>query len=98
MIKVFLRRQVRPDNYDSLMALLTDLRAFAIHQPGYLTGETLIRGKDPIEILSIGTWLSEDHWVAWSTAQHRHEIMDMVNPLLEGETEATIYSIPTGEA
>ena len=98
MIKVFLRRRVARENYGRLLGLLTDLRSLALRQPGYVLGETLIRGTDPVEVLAIGTWISEEHWKAWSTSQRRIEITDLVNPLLVGHVETTVYRIPTGDS
>lgn len=94
MIKVLLKRRVKPDDYNKLLDLLKDLRGVALHQPGYLTGETLVRGEDPVEVLAIGSWVSEEHWKAWSTSQQRIELEDMVSPLLVERPEITIYSVP----
>jgi len=94
MIKVFLRRRVRPENYRTTILFLLDLRAAALHQPGYLMGETLVRGESPIELLTIGTWLSEEHWKAWKTSEERLALENMVDPLLETEVETTVYSVP----
>ncbi len=98
MIKVFLTRRVRAENYERVMGLLTDLRAVALHQPGYVTGETVVRGEDPIEVLAIGTWLAEEHWQAWSTSKERLEIEDMIAPLLAGEPNAVVYRVPLGNS
>jgi antibiotic biosynthesis monooxygenase (ABM) superfamily enzyme len=97
MIKVLLRRRVRPGNYERTIGLLRDLRAAALHQPGYTTGETIVRGQDPIELLVINTWLSEEHWRAWSTSQQRIELENMITPLLEEAPEAAVYRIPIEE-
>ena len=97
MIKVFIKRRIIPGNYHRLLKLMLELRIMATRQPGYVTGETLVRGKDPIEVLAIGTWISEEHWKAWSTAQQRIEITNMIIPLLEGGVETTVYSIPYEE-
>ncbi len=97
MIKVFLTRRVRPENYKRVMGLITDLRAVALHQPGYVTGETVIRGEDPVEVVAIGTWLAEDYWRAWATSEERIEIEDMIAPLLTGEPRAVVYRTPQEE-
>jgi len=98
MMKVLIKRRVRAENYQSLMGLLLDLRAAAIRQPGYVMGETVVRGEDPMEVLAIGTWLTEDHWRAWSTSQQRHELEAMVTPLLVGEAEVSVYNVPQDAA
>lgn len=95
MIKVLLKRRVKPENYDKLIELLKDLRGVALHQPGYVTGETLVRGEDPVEVLAIGSWVSQEHWRAWSTSQQRIELEDMVTPLLVDRAEITIYTVPS---
>jgi heme oxygenase (mycobilin-producing) len=94
MIKVILKRHVKPDNYKRMVGLLQDLRAAALHQPGYISGETLVRGRDPVEVLAVGTWLSEQHWRDWSSSRERNELESMVEPLLEGKSEALVYQVP----
>ena len=97
MIKVLLTRRVRPEHYRRVVGLLADLRAAALHQPGYVTGETIVRGKDPVELMAIGTWLAEEYWTAWSTSQERIEIENMIAPLLEGKSDAAVYHTPDEE-
>jgi quinol monooxygenase YgiN len=97
MIKVIIKRKVKPQNYTRLVGLVRDLRAAALHQPGYITGETVVRGNNPLEVLAIGSWLSERHWRAWSTSQARNELESMVEPLLTEKAETTVYDIPEEE-
>jgi antibiotic biosynthesis monooxygenase (ABM) superfamily enzyme len=97
MIKVLLTRRVRPENSQRVLGLLTDLRAAALRQPGYVTGETVVRGEDPVEVLAIGTWLAEEYWNAWSTSEERIEIEDMIAPLLAGEPRFAVYHTPQEE-
>ena len=84
MIKVLIKRHVKAEDYQRLIGLLLDLRAAALRQPGYVSGETVVRGEDPVEVLAIGSWLTGDHWKAWSTSEQRHELEDMVAQLLVG--------------
>lgn len=93
MMKVLIKRNVRPENLERLTDLLLDLRAAAVRQPGYVMGETLVRGENPVEVLAIGTWLSPEHWRAWSTSQQRLELEAMVTSLLIGDAEVLVYSI-----
>ena len=96
MIKVLQERRVKKKNISRLVALLNDLRSAALHQPGYVTGETLIKGKDPVDVLVISSWISEDYWKAWTTSEERIEINDMVNSIIEGDDKITVYQVPTG--
>ena len=97
MIKVLLERRVKKENYNKLMGYLTDLRGTAIRQPGYVTGETLVKGTDPVDVLVLSTWISEEHWKAWACDQSRIEIDDMINRILLGEPQCAIYRIPLEE-
>ncbi len=96
MIKVLIERRVKKTNGAKLMGHLIDLRAAALRQPGYINGETLIKGADPIDILTISTWISEANWKAWVSSEERIELNDVVNRLVEGETKTNIYKSPTG--
>ena len=97
MVKVLLTRQVKQENYPRVVGLLADLRAAALHQPGYVTGETIVRGENPIEVMAIGTWVAEEYWNAWSTSEARIEIEDMIAPLLEGKPTVAVYHTPQEE-
>ncbi len=97
MIKVLQERRVKRKNVAKLVGLLNDLRSAALHQPGYVTGETLIKGKEPIDVLVISTWISEDHWKAWTTSEERIELNDIINGVIEGDAKISIYKVPTGE-
>ena len=93
MIKVLMERRVKKKDYAKLTQHLIDLRTAALHQPGYITGETLVKGDDPIDILTISTWISEDHWKAWTTARVRIELNDIINRLIEGDAKVSVYKV-----
>lgn len=97
MIKVLLERRVKKKNYAKLMEHLIDIRAAALRQPGYITGETLVKGNDPIDVMIITSWISEDHWNAWITKRQRIELNDIINHLIEGEPKVTIYKVEPEE-
>jgi heme oxygenase (mycobilin-producing) len=93
MIKVLLERRVPKRNYPKLLDHLIDLRTAALHQPGYISGETLIKGNDPIDVMTISTWISEDHWKAWTTARVRIELNDIISRLIDGEAKVSVYKV-----
>ncbi len=97
MIKVLLERRVRRGNYDKLLGNLNDIRVAALRQPGYIAGETLVKGDDPVDVLVISTWVSEDHWKAWLSSQQRIELDFMINHLLEEDARASVYKAPWEE-
>ena len=93
MVKVLLERKVKKQNLNRLLDYLMDLRSGSLRQPGYVTGETLISGQDPVTVLVISTWLSEDHWKAWTTSPTRMEDNDMIERLLVGEARTSIFKV-----
>jgi len=97
MVKVLQERRVKKKNFAKLIAQINDLRSAALHQPGYVTGETLFRGKDPIDVLVISTWISEEHWQAWITSETRIETNDIISGLIDGETKIDIFQVPSGQ-
>lgn len=98
MIKVLLERCVNREKYDQLLGLIKDLRAEALHQPGYMTGETLVSENDIVKVLVISTWVSEEHWKAFLTTEQRIELEAMVDGLLEEEVKVSVYRVPNGYA
>lgn len=97
MIKVLVERRVRREKYSKLITDLTDLRAACLHQPGYVTGETLVKGNDPVDVLVISTWISEAHWKAWATSEARIVINDLLTQIIEGEPRINIYKLASEE-
>ncbi|MDD4860331.1 MAG: antibiotic biosynthesis monooxygenase [Dehalococcoidales bacterium] len=97
MIKVLLERQVKRADFPKILEHLQDLRAAALYQPGYVFGETLLKGDDPVEVLVISTWASEEHWNAWLTSEERIELESANSHLLLDETKISVYKILAAE-
>ncbi len=96
MIKILLERKVEKKKLDALVAKLNDLRALALRQPGYIAGETFFKEEDPVDVLVISTWLSEDYWEAWTNSEKAIEINDSINSLIIGEAEINTYYTAQG--
>jgi heme-degrading monooxygenase HmoA len=97
MIKVLLERRVAKENLTRLIGHLIDLRAAALQQKGYVTGETLVKRNDTIDVLTISTWISEEHWKAWTTSATRIELDDIINGMIIGEPKVNIYAMKSEE-
>ena len=91
MVKVLQERVVKREDCERLLERLLDLRVEALTKAGYVTGETLFKGADPVEVLVIATWMSEEHWEAWKTSETRLELADLIEPLLLEETTTAVY-------
>ena len=90
MIKVVMKRHCKPGKEHSLGDLLVDLRAKAMRQPGYVTGETLVRVDDATFYITIGTWTRLDAWNAWENNEERFELTRLIDGLLIDDPETYI--------
>ena len=71
MIRVVIERHCLPGKEAELENVLMNLRTAAIHQHGYVSGETLQSVDDPKLWLVISTWADIDDWKVWETNQSR---------------------------
>ncbi|MDY6903047.1 MAG: antibiotic biosynthesis monooxygenase family protein [Thermodesulfobacteriota bacterium] len=86
--KIIIKRRFKPDCTMEVLNLLNDLRAAAMSQPGYISGETLIGYEDPRRLTVIGTWQNMESWHHWKESDKRKEFDAM---LMLYEVEQTVY-------
>ena len=91
-VKIFIKRKVQDTNVVELTLLLNKLRALALSQPGYLSGETYNRIDKKDECMVIGTWRSLEDWNRWVNNPQRIAVQAEIDKLLGEETEYAIYS------
>jgi len=91
-VKIFIKRKI-PKGFEDpkFNKLIRQLRALAIVQQGYISGETLKRIDLPQEYLVISTWQNMDAWNAWRTSRARAEIQEQIDALLGAPTEYEMY-------
>ena len=91
-VKVIIERSVSPDNQGELAELLKDLRAKAIHQPGYVSGETLFSVDRPGTHLVISTWENLRDWKAWGGNPQRSEIVNKIEALSSSPSKVSVFA------
>jgi antibiotic biosynthesis monooxygenase (ABM) superfamily enzyme len=91
-IKVIIERSVSPDNQGEVAELLKDLRAKAIRQPGYISGETLFSVDHAGTHVAISSWESLRDWKAWEKNQERTSIVDKIERLLKAKSKVSIFA------
>ena len=92
-VKIFIKRNVSPDNILELTVLLKKLRALTLSQSGYIYGETLKRVDAENECLVISTWRSLKDWNAWLHDRRRISIQDEIDELLGEKTDYSVYEV-----
>ena len=91
VVKIIMLRRVPVDKANELKPLLMELRALALAQPGYVSGETLMNADDPEEYLVISTWTSIDDWEEWLRNPERQMVQRQIDGLLGRETLYQVY-------
>jgi heme-degrading monooxygenase HmoA len=90
-VKIIIKREVPKGEEANLTPLLTKLRALAISQPGYISGETLRNIDNPQDFVVISTWQSADDWKEWISSGERNKLQKEIDDLLGGKTTYDIY-------
>ncbi len=97
MIRVIIERHLKKGKGEDLVPLLRELRTAALHQPGYVTGETLASTEDPSVITVLGTWRSLEDWKAWGKSEKRIKLYAKIEPLLVEKPKVSIYRLMATE-
>lgn len=91
-IKVIIERTVSADNQGEVAELLKELRAKAVLQPGYISGETLFSVNKPGTHVVISTWESLKDWKAWEKNHERKEIVAKIEKLLKTKSKVSVFA------
>ena len=92
-IQVVIKRKVQQGRQaKELVPLILQMRASAMYQPGYISGETLCDIENPGECLVISIWETVNDWNKWVHSQKRTLIDQKIESLTEEKTEYRIYS------
>ena len=93
-IGIVIKRVAQPGaDAKVLLPHITELRALALRQPGYISGETFFNIDRPEECLVIGRWTSLEYWLQWKRGVRRIELNENIEKLCGCRTEYSIYGI-----
>jgi heme-degrading monooxygenase HmoA len=93
-VGVLIKRVTKPGiDAKVLLPHIVELRALAVRQPGYISGETFFNLDRPEECLVIGRWTSIEHWKKWQMDARRIELDKNIQKHLGAEAECNIYGI-----
>ncbi len=91
-VRVIIERTADADKQGELLELLRELRAKALLQPGYVSGETLTSVDKPGTHVVISTWHSLQHWKAWENHPDRIKISSKVDALLTAPPRVGVFT------
>jgi heme-degrading monooxygenase HmoA len=90
-VKILIKRRLPLDRAQDMVAISHQLRILAMHQDGYISGETLRRRENPEEFLVISTWRSFEDWQNWFNSGKRKELQSKFDILSGRETTYEVY-------
>ena len=76
-----------------LLPHIVELRALAVRQPGYISGETFFNLDHKDECLVISKWTTLEQWQQWMQNPRRIELDGNLENHLVSETEYRVYGI-----
>lgn len=88
-------KHITMDRVDAKILLphIIELRALAVRQPGYISGETFFHLDRQEECLVISRWTSLENWYNWTRQPRRSELYENIEKHLGAETEYDIYGV-----
>jgi heme-degrading monooxygenase HmoA len=89
--KILIKRRFKEGHTPQIVALLNEIRARAMHQPGYMSGETLVKRGYPNNMVVISTWRSSEAWHRWRDCGERKTFEAMLEAYQERPTEYEEY-------
>jgi heme-degrading monooxygenase HmoA len=92
-VKIFIKRNIKKGKTQEAVELLKEVRSYALKQPGYISGETLINHYDPCNITVVSTWQTIDDWIRWEESDERSANENQLEALQEGPTDFEIYDL-----
>jgi len=90
-VKALIKRVVPESKARGMIPLFRQMRALAMNQDGYISGETLRNLNNPEEFMVISSWQSSQDWVKWLESAERQQIQQKIDALLGGQTKYEIY-------
>lgn len=95
VVKVMITRHLAQGKTKAAFSILNQLRAAAMSQPGYVSGETLLSHKDPRKLVVVSTWLDLKHWHGWRDHPDRKVFEAQLDRLVEGPVEQEVFLLGT---
>jgi heme-degrading monooxygenase HmoA len=82
-VKILLERKFKEDPSMEEIKIINELRIGAMHQNGYVGGETLVDLDDHRKIVVISVWTNKAAWEKWKNSDQRRIIEANLNENLK---------------
>ncbi|MDY6903720.1 MAG: antibiotic biosynthesis monooxygenase family protein [Thermodesulfobacteriota bacterium] len=88
IVKVIIKRTVAEGKNKTFFKALKEIRFHAMHQEGYISGETLVSAEDANRVIVISTWASLDDWHKWINSEKRQAVDQAIS---QYQANPTVY-------
>ena len=85
--KILIKRTFQKNAERQILPILQKMRAAAMSQSGYISGETLTNYENPQRVTVISSWQSMESWVRWKSSPERATLESMLEVFQVGPTE-----------
>ena len=92
-IKVLITRNFKKENIHNANYHNVQIRALAMVQPGYISGETMTSLNNPNEMIIVSTWESKEQWDSWYESSIRKDYYDKLKADLESDEKLAFFTI-----
>ena len=89
--KILIKRTFQKNSDQQILPILQKMRAAAMGQPGYISGETITNYEDPQRVAVISTWKDMESWHSWKSRPERAKLESMLEVFQVGTTEYEEY-------
>ena len=96
--RIIIERRIKRESLGAFLELSLQLRAMAILQQGYISGETLVAADRDDIYLVISTWRNHHDWKAWEQHPDRIKIAEKIEDLLAGPSRVEEFINVWGSA
>lgn len=86
IVKVIIKRDVTRGKEKEFFLQLKNLRFHAMHQKGYISGETLICAEKTNKVVVISKWETLEDWNNWRNSKKRMELDGKISELQDNPT------------
>lgn len=93
--KIIIKRRFAKENTPQILSLLNKIRSIAMHQSGYISGETLMQSEYPENLAVICSWQSMEDWHAWKNSEERKKYEEMLEIYQIRSTQYEEYLLGT---
>jgi quinol monooxygenase YgiN len=92
-ITVLIKRKFKPDHMREAFDMIIKLRSLSTLEPGYISGQTMVKLDDPTTLIVMSTWDSIQRWEDWKNNDLRQDYANKMEKISEGPETHEILTV-----